>query len=258
MLRAALDLLCCPETGASYELDPIRTAEDEIVEAFLVSEDRRDVRPLFAGIAVVPRDLKAHLRAQGNVYLRSPTHDPRMVRFIRGHAGEGYDVVPFDAVVAHYRDLVEDPPEGYSTEMHPDDAALDARLRAELGGERVAQALHIGCGLARATFVMAAHAERTLGLDRRIALVRRARNISVTVEDFFLPGPRELGIKELRIDLQRIVREGTDFLVADAEALPFRPDTFDLVVLDVAGAEARAQAERVCRSGGILIDRTRT
>lgn len=256
MRRAVVDLLRCPVTRAPYELDPIRTADDEIIEAFLVSRDRRDVRPLFAGIAAVPADLRSHLRAQGSVYLRSPVHDPRMVRFVRGQAGEGYDAVPFDEVVAHYRDLVVDPPPGYDTALHPADEALDRRLLADLAGARPARALHVGCSIARATFVLAGHVGLAIGLDPRIARVRRARNIAVTREDFFLPGPRELGIKELKIDLGRLVRENTDFVVADPDALPFADDTFDLVLLDVDGADARAEAERVRARDGMLIART--
>ncbi len=258
MRRAVVDLLRCPVTRATYELDPIRTADDEIVEAFLVSTDRRDVRPMFAGIAVLPVDLRAHLRDQGSVYLRSPVHDPRMVRFIRGQAGQGYDTVPFDEVVAHYRDLAVDPPEGYATNTHPDDVALDQRLvelLEPLEGGRVGSALHVGCSVARATFVLAGHADLVVGVDPRIARVRRARNIAVTVEDFFLPGPRELGIKELKIDLGRLVRDNTDFVVADPTALPFADDTFDLVLLDLDGEAERAEAQRVLAPAGRLVSR---
>lgn len=256
MRNAVVDLLRCPETGAPYELDPIRTADDEVVEAFLVSTDRRAVRPVFAGIAVTVRDFRAHLRTYGSVYLRTPAHDPRMVRFIRGQAGSGYEAVPFDEVVAHYRDLVVDPPPGYDTSRHPADAALDRKLTQQLDGRRPARALHIGCSIGRATFVLAAHADLAIGVDDRIARVRRSRNISVTQEDFFLPGPRELGIKELRIDLGSLVRENTDFVVADAEALPFAPETFDLVLLDVGGPAARAEAARVLTGDGLLLDRS--
>ncbi|MDJ0974614.1 MAG: methyltransferase domain-containing protein [Planctomycetota bacterium] len=256
MRRAVVDLLRCPVTRAAYELDPIRTADDEIVEAFLVSRDRRDVRPLFAGIAVAPKDLRAHLRSQGSVYLRSPLHDPRMVRFVRGQAGEGHDAVPFDEVVAHYRDLVVDPPPGYDTATHPADEALDRRLVEALDGVRPERALHVGCSVGRATFVMAAHVGVAVGLDARIARVRRARNIAVTREHFFLPGPRELGIKELKIDLGRLVRDNADFVVANPEALPFADDTFDLVLLDIEGDDAHAEAERVLAPDGRLIVRT--
>lgn len=255
MHRAVVDLLRCPLTGSPYELDPIRTADDEIVEAFLVSRDRRDVRPLFAGIAVVPRDLRDHLRAQGSVYLRSPLHDPRMVRFIRGQAGAGYDTVPFDEVVAHYRDLVVDPPPGYATDTHPDDASLDRHLMEVLDGRRPARALHVGCSVGRATFVLAAHAELAVGVDPRIARVRRARNIAVTREDFFLPGPRELGIKELKIDLGSLVRENADFVVADLAALPFPDDAFDLVLVDTDEEDALREAQRVLADGGVLVTR---
>lgn len=236
MRRALISLLACPHTGAPYEVDPVRVADDEVVEAFLVSRDERDVRPLVAGVAVLPLDLRAHMRSHGSVYKRSPINDPRLARFLLGQAGSGHDRVAFDDVVGHYRDLASAPPEGYDTSAHPEDDAL----RRLFDGERVGGlGVVIGCGVGRAVFVLAAALEMVLGIDRSIACVRRARNIAVTNEDFFLPAPRDSGLKEIALDLGPLVRDGADFAVADATALPLTDACADAVVImpgDAQGA----------------------
>lgn len=258
MRRAVIDCLRTPGGSATFQLDPIRHADEEIVEGFLISESERAVWPLFAGVAVLPADLRAHLRAQGSVYWRSPAHDPRMVRFIRGQAGQGFDRVDFDDVVSHYRDLVVDPPESYATDPHPEDVALD-RLLLRLGLPEGGRGLVIECGVGRGVFVLASHVATALGCDESLAHVRRARNISVTVEHFFLPGIRGTDIKQVPVDLGSLVREGTDFLVADPAALPFMDAAFDVVVLDGArpGAVPPCPTEggRVLRPGGWLVQR---
>ncbi len=264
MKRAVIATLACPGTRAPYELDPIRVAADEVVEAFLVSRDRRDVRPLLAGIAVLPLDLPAHLRAQGTVYERTPAHDPRMVRFVQGSAGSGFDAVPFDDVVSHYRDLAAAPPDGYDTRPHPDDTALAAALEAWFADRAAPRtALVIGCGVGRDTFVVARHVEAfVIGVDRSAARVRRARNIAVTREDFFLPG-RDVGVREILLDLSALERTPADFAVADPDHLPLADDAMDLVVLhdgDGLGpwrdpGAVSAEARRVLSADGALVRR---
>ena len=258
MRRAVIDCLRTPGGSAAFQLDPIRHADEEIIEGFLVSESGRSVWPLFAGVAVLPANLRTHLRAQGSVYWRSPAHDPRMVRFIRGQAGQGFNRVDFDDVVSHYRDLVMDPPEGYATDPHPEDIALD-RLLLRLGLPNDARGLVIECGVGRGVFILSSHIGTALGCDESLAHVRRARNISVTVEHFFLPGIRGTDIKQVPVDLGSLVREGTDFLVADPDTLPFMDAVFDVVVLDGGRPEAMrpcpAEGARVLRPDGWLIQR---
>ncbi len=257
MRRAVIDCLRTPGGAAALQLDPIRFAEDEVIEGFLISEADREVWPLIAGVAVLPADLRTHLRLQGSVYWRSPAHDPRMVRFIRGQAGQGFDRVHFDDVVGHYRDLVIDPPEGYATDPHPDDVALD-RLLLRLGLPAEARGLVMECGVGRGVFVLGSHVATALGSDASLAHVRRARNISVTVEHFFLPGIKGTDIKQIPVDLGSLVREGTDFLVAEPDALPLMDDAFHVVVRDFERHEVMTgeeEALRVLRPGGWLIGR---
>jgi len=262
MQRALIDLLASPRTRAPFDLDVMRASGDEIVEAFLVSSDQRIVYPILAGVAVLPADLQDHLLRQGNVYRRSPINDPRLGRFLLGQAGSGYVVVPFDEVVGHYRDLAAAPPEGYSTERHPEDRALAALLDEVCGvGVRAGRGLDVGSGVGRGVFLLLEHCSAVLGIDRSLACVRRARNIAVTVEHFFLPAPKQSGLKEVALDLSPLVREGADFAVADAQALPLPDAVMDLVLLrpgDVSGpwpdrASAVAEAQRVLLPGALLL-----
>jgi len=261
MRRAWIEHLACPRTGAPYDLDPVRVAGDEIVEAFLVSQDEREVRPVMAGVAILPVDLRTHLRLQGNVYRRSPINDSRLGRFLLGRAGSGYVVVPFDEVVSSYRDLALQPPEGYDT-SRPTRATDLTGLIEDLHTERPGgRAVHVGCGVGRAVFDLRQPFDAVLGTDRSVACVRRARNVAVTREHFFLPAPKGSGLKEIQLDLSALTRGGTDFCVADPEALPFASGTFDLVVLeagDIQGpwtsaADAVREARRVLAPGGVLV-----
>lgn len=262
MKRAATELLVCPRTRAPFDLDAIRTAEDEVVEGFLVSRDERRVYPIVAGIAVLPVALSAHLRHQGNVYRRSPMNDPRLARFLLGRAGTGYVVVPFEEVVGHYRDLAADPPPGYETTPHPEDAALAALAADHLGDRsRRGRGLVVGSGVGRTVFVLCETLARVLGVDRSAACVRRARNIAVTVEDFFLPAPKGSGLKEIPLDLRTLRRDGADFVVADGADLPFADRSLDLVLLQPGDSLGRwddadralAEARRVLLPGGLLV-----
>jgi hypothetical protein len=257
-----VDLLRCPVTGAPFDLDAARESGDEVVEGFLVSQDDRRVRLLLAGVAVVPPDLRAHMRAQGSVYRRTPVRDPRLARFVLGESGPGHDAVPFDEVVGHYRDLVVDPPAGYDATAHPDDEALDRLLTRVLGSSRrPGTALVVGCGVGRGAFVANAFWTSTLGVDASLALVRRARNVAVSREHFFLPGPRELGVKEVRVDLDALVREGADFAAAHAEVLPLADASVDAAIVTAGDARGPwadpgrvlAEARRVLRPGGALV-----
>jgi SAM-dependent methyltransferase len=254
---AWLPLLRCPCSGDPLELDPIRVPGGEIVEAFLVGRAGRRTWPVIAGIAVLPPDLPAHLRARGAVYWRTPMTDPRMVRFLLGRAGRGMDVVPFDEVVRRYGDLAAT--DETAQAPAPEDAAL-ARLLAALAPGH-GRGLDAGCGVGRGVFVLAAALGAALGVDRSVACIRRARNIAVTREHFFLPAPPTSEEREIPVDLERLHRAGSDFAVASPERLPLGDGCLDVVVLrdgDGAGpyadpAAARAEARRVLSPDGLLL-----
>ena len=260
MHRRWLPVLRCPVTGAPYDLDETRAAGEEVGEGFLVSRERREVRPILAGVAVLPRDLRAHLAAFGNVYERMPLADSRVVRFVLGRLGRlQHDVVPFDELVGHYADLL--PVDAVSSPPDPavDDAAL-SRLLAELGPQ-TEPALYVGCGTGRGAFVLRSWCPAVVGADRSLARVRRARNVAATQAAFFLPPPPGSGRNEVALELDRLDREGVDFVVADPEHLPFADGAFGLVVLrrqDGFGAyadssQAAAEASRVLAEDGILV-----
>ncbi len=252
--------LRCPVTGTPYDADPTRIAGMEVSEGFLVARGGREVRLILAGLAVLPRNLDAHLGAYGNVYERMPAGDSRIVRFVLGRAGHAeYDTVPFDELVLHYGDLVPADLVDEAASLAAEDAAL-ARLLAALELP-AGPGLDVGCGVGRAVFVMREYVPRALGVDRSIARARRARNVATTHADFFLPPAAGVSGKEVPLELDRLRRDGVDFVVADAESLPFSGAVFGLVRLrqgDGLGpwtdaAAAHREAVRVLAPGGILV-----
>lgn len=260
MNEAWFPLLRCPVTGERYDLDSTRATPGEVTEGFLVARGGREVRPVLAGLAVLPRDLAAHFKSHGEVYERMPLSDSRIVRFVLGALGHArLDRVPFDEVIARYGDLV---PPGTCPEP-PEPAAEDAALAALLCDldSDVGRAVDVGCGVGRGVFVLLARAERALGVDRSVARARRARNVAVTQADFFLPAPEGSDLKEVAIELSRLDRRGADFAVADPDALPLEDGCADLVVLragDGLGplpdrAKALAEAVRVLATDGTLV-----
>jgi SAM-dependent methyltransferase len=264
----ALGRLRCPAclaSGDTIELDPDPTrvgggedggAPGDLLEGYLVCRKCRATYPVVGGVGVLPRDVPAHLHAHGDVYRRARIGDPRLARFVLGHAGPGgADRVPFEEVVARYGDLV---PAEAGRPPTPPDAADDALDRALRAARARGPGLEVGCGVGRGTFVLAGRVGDATGVDASVARVRRARNVQVA-DEFRVPAVA--GEEERPIDLARLARASTDFLVADTEALPFADGTFRTVVLRRGGGEgpwadpasARRAAERVAASDGLVL-----
>jgi SAM-dependent methyltransferase len=214
---------------------------------------------VLGGVAIVPADLTAHLRAHGNVYRRTPIADPRMVRFVLGQAWEGGDVVPFAEVVRRYGDLAAPAGEPGAAAPASEDAAL-LRLLAAHAPER-GRGLDVGTGVGRGTFLLAARLGLALGLDRSVARVRRARNLATTNEPFTVPGHGAPGGRDVPLDLSRLERQGVAFAAGDAEVLPVADASMDVVVLRAADGmgpwdeplRALAEARRVAAPGALLV-----
>jgi uncharacterized protein YbaR (Trm112 family) len=256
--RAWVEVLRCPACGGRFDVDTTREAGEEWVEGFLVCRGCLEVRPVVGGSAILPRDVKAHFRAQGSVYHRTPLADPRVTRFVLAGLGAGVDVVPFAEVTAHYGDLAAEP--AARRPRAPEDEALDALLYRLALDPPPARALDLGCGVGRGTFVLAAHGAEALGLDRSAARVRRARNLAVTEEGFLLRAPDD-DRREVALNLAVLLRTSVDFIVADADRLPLADAAFDLVVWrpgDGLGpweepARTSSETRRVLKPGGVLI-----
>jgi len=117
---------------------------------------------------------------------------------------------------SHYGDLLGDP------------EATDAYARwAELAGEMAGAVLDAGCAVGRLTFELGRRCELAVGIDRSHTFVRLARRLKQ--EGWFsfrLPLEGCLSErKTVRIPVDWC-RDNCEFLVADAQALPFPRGTF--------------------------------
>ncbi len=264
MRRASLDRLMHPERGHAFEVDVLREHEGDVIEGYLVCRVTRAVWPLVAGLAIVTPTLKAYVRQHANVFARLPIADPRLTRFLLAIEGRGFDRVNFDDVVSQYCDLAVDPPDGYRIEIDDELLALE-RLLARVVRGRPAYGIDLGCSVGRSVFILRTYVERALGVDYGLAVLRRARNIAQSQEDFFLPGlpcaDGEGRGPEVKLDLDRLVRPRVDFLAAQVEQLPIKDDCVDVCVIhagDQRGAwqrptEVACHALRVVRRSGIVI-----
>ncbi len=253
--HAWVELLRCPACGQGFHVDATRQAGPEWIEGFVVCRGCLGTWPVIGGSLILPADLRAHLREQGSVYRRLRLADPRVTRLVLAGLGAGHDLVPFAELTEHYGDLVEDP--SACRARAPDDESLDGLLLAAAASRPLGRALDLGCGVGRSTFLLAAHGAQALGVDRSAARVRRARNLAVTEEAFYLPAPDDPR-REVALDLGAAARAAVDFAVATPWRLPFADGAFDLVV-DHGGdgrglwpdpAAVRAELRRVLRPDG--------
>lgn len=259
MKRSWIPSLRCPLCHGSFHVDASREAGEEWVEGLLLCRLCLATWPLVGGSALLPSDLRAHLREQASVYRRTRLADPRVTRLVLAGLGSGVDMVPFEELTAHYGDLVADAQA--ERPRAPEDHALDEVLRAAAGERPLGRALDLGCGVGRSTFLLAAHGADALGADRSAARVRRARNLAVTEVDFYLPTPEEPG-REAPLNLSGLARSAVDFAVVTPTCLPFADGVFDLVVdhgADGRGVwsdpeRVRAEVWRVLCAGGRVLE----
>jgi len=199
MDRKLLDLLICPTCRpAERPLRPaaIREADGDILSGHLDCPGCGHRFPIDEGVAVLLTEPKTAAQLAADRY-ESP------------------------AVVAaylwsHFGDLLADP------------EATDAYARwAGLISGLSGPALDVGCAVGRLTFELGRHCEAAVGLDRSLAFVRLARRLKQEGSlAFRLP-------IEGRLDEPRTVvapsgwrTERTEFLVADAQSLPFPQAVF--------------------------------
>ncbi len=117
---------------------------------------------------------------------------------------------------SHYGDLLGDP------------EASDAYVRwAGLVAEVTGPALDAGCAVGRQTFELGRHCELAIGIDRSLAFVRLARQLKHEGRVAFrLPLEGRLTEPKTIVLPPDWRRERCEFLVADAQALPFPQGMF--------------------------------
>jgi SAM-dependent methyltransferase len=201
MDRRLLDLLICPACLPAEK--PLRAtalneAGGDVLEGGLECPACNCCYPIVKGVAVLlPEPKTAELRA--NDRYESPA-------------------VIASYLWSHYGDLFGDP------------EATDAYVRwADLIDRVSGPALDTGCAVGRLTFEMGRHSELAIGIDRSLSFVQLARRL------------KQEGRLAVRLPLEgrltepkAIVlpsgwrRECCEFLVADAQSLPFPRGTFNV------------------------------
>lgn len=118
-------------------------------------------------------------------------------------------------------------------------------------------ALDVGCSVGRMTHALAARSTFAVGIDYSFEAVRRAREITQAKDIYeytlFVEGTRK---ERRRIDVSEIVKENVDFIVSDANKLPFPSNFFGIVLslnmLDVVQHPLMhlEEVHRVLKEGG--------
>jgi len=112
--------------------------------------------------------------------------------------------------------------------------ALCARICIErMGGRRKGRALDVGCAVGRATFELARVFAHVTGVDLSANFIGAAQRLRDTgLISYRLPVEGDLAIRVTRslTDLElETGRDGVDFMVADAQALPEELTGYDLI-----------------------------
>lgn len=117
---------------------------------------------------------------------------------------------------SHFGDLLGDP------------EATDAYARwADLVAGVSGPALDAGCAVGRLTFELGRHCELAIGIDRSLTFIRLARRLKKEGRyGFRLPLEGRLNERKTVVLPAGWPRERCEFLVADAQALPFPRGTF--------------------------------
>lgn len=194
-----LDLLICPAClPAERSLRPaaLTQAGGDILAGRLECPDCNRHYPIEKGVAILlPEPMTAEQRAADRY------ESPATVA---------------SYLWSHYGDLLGDP------------EATDAYARwAELAAGVSGSALDAGCAVGRLTFELGRHCELAVGVDRSLAFIRLARRLKLEGRlPFRLPLEGRLSERKTVVLPADWPRERCEFLVADAQALPFPRGTF--------------------------------
>jgi uncharacterized protein YbaR (Trm112 family) len=194
-----LDLLICPAClPAEKPLRPaaLRQAGGDVLAGRLECHDCNRHYPIEKGVAILLPEPKTAEQRETDRY-ESPA------------AVASY-------LWSHFGDLLGDP------------EATDAYARwADLVAGVRGPALDAGCAVGRLTFELGRHCELAVGIDRSLTFIRLARRLKLEGRyGFRLPLEGHLSERKTVVLPPDWPRERCEFLVADAQALPFPRGTF--------------------------------
>ena len=198
MKKALLDLLICP--GCLPEENRLQETiveadTEEIIEGTLTCSRCRSVYPIQNGIAFLNPEPSAASRTQNR-----------------------YESLPVlsSYLWSHYGDLIGD------------EQATDAYSRwAELVYPSSGACLDTGSAAGRFSFEMAAKFDFVVGIDNSISFIRASRELmNHRRSDLDLPEEGVLTRKKTFTFPEDWKTDNVEFIVADAQALPFRSGTF--------------------------------
>ncbi len=198
MKKALLDILICPhclpeEQGLGETVTAARQAD--IVEGTLQCRRCRAVYPIREGVA----------------FLNPP-------QSAAGETRNRYETLPLlsSYLWSHFGDLL------------PDEHATDAYRRwAELMGPDAGLCLDTGSAVGRFTFDMARKFDFVVGIDSSVSFIRAARELMLHRQtELALPEEGVLTRPATLIFPEDWSTDNTEFIVGDAQALPFRSGAF--------------------------------
>lgn len=202
MKRVLLPLLICPAClpkERPLEISSARFQNDDIVSAELSCRKCRKRFPIRDGIAILTPDPENGTSGGQWKYEEAGTVD----RYLW----------------SHYADLINAPDAG-------DAYANWASMLASHSNA----SLDAGCAVGRITFEMSLRSELAIGCDLSPAFIRTARRLS-RERSIIFSLPLEGNLREtFRFDLPASWRaENIEFIIADAQALPFAAGTFQQI-----------------------------
>ena len=202
MKRFLTDLLICP-TCLPQE-SPLSCREDEVYDEDIWTGD------------LACRECNGRYRIEEGIATVLPTGTAS-----NSTASSKYETQQLASsyVWSHYSDILSDP---HSTDAY---SRWAAQVNADTG-----TGLDVGCAVGRFTFELARKADSTVGVDTSRAFIRTARELADR-RRFDAEWKVEGNISESpSIDLpEEVETKYVDFIVADAQNLPFSSNFFSVV-----------------------------
>jgi SAM-dependent methyltransferase len=229
----------CPHcrTGALRLTRRIRGEEDDVLEGLIecANSECRHLYPIVDGIPLLVADLRSLIENQSLGLLLRQDLSERLLSVLAECYGPSS---PLDTLRqhlsmygwTHYADLDPDEAAGQPAVVAILETGLERLAEAGIGSEGMA--VDLGCAVGRSTFELARRMEGeeglVVGVDLNLSMLRAAAQALRTGRVSYPLRRVGLVYEERSVDVPRDGAERVDFWCADALALPFRPETFDL------------------------------